>query len=246
MRCEMERSFSTGEGRALFGAEFSIDRVECIASAVLESPPELASRIAQAFFNSSPADAPIILATLFSDGDLETAHRIVVDASMAWDTELHSRIRGLMLNDIHHPGLLPCGEQRTSTRSAIELFDRYVAEGERAFRRDLVVLPGTLAFDKFMLMEIDGSSYLRIGGRFHRDILQSTIQEFSNCGARKSACRLAPRGGGMIDVDGDRLLVFGESSEFGRADLRRVQRLILQTRPEVEVVVRYGSSPPRA
>lgn len=228
------------------GSDFSVNRIEYVVAAVLESPLELASSVARAFLEKNPSEAPTVLAALFSDGDVETAHRIRVDAALAWNDDFARHVRGLLLNDRKHPGLLPCPEQRSPSESVLDLFERYVAEGERAFRRDPVVLPRPLAFDKFMLMEVDGTSYLRIGGKFHRDILESTRREFSSCGAKKSASQIAPRGGGMINVDSGQVLVFGESSEFGRADLRRVQGLLAQAIPEAEVIVRYGSTRPRA
>ena len=242
----MERRVSADQGRALSGMNFSIERLEIVAATLLDSPVDVASSVARAFIERNPAEALTILATLFSDGDVETAHRIRVDAAVVWNEQVCAHVRGLILNDREHPGLLPCREQRTPSENVLELFERYVAEGERAFRRDPVVLPRPLSFDKFMLMEVDGESYLRIGGRFHRDIVDSTRREFSACGAKKAAFRIMPRGGGMINVDSGQLMVFGESSEFGMADLRRVQTLLARACPEAEVVVRYGSTRPRA
>lgn len=233
----MEVNISAADRSRLLGADFSTDRLESVAGAVLELPPENASQIAQLFFERHASQAPVVLAMLFSVGDLETAHRIVLDAKIAWEAPLQSNILALIVSDLAQPGLLPCGEQRSPDKRALALYDRYIQEREGAFHRDSVVLPPDFESEKFMLMEVKGTLYLRVGGRFHRDIMQATVSEFSECGAKKSAARIASRGGGLLESYDGRLFVYGDSTEFGKADMQQARQLIAAARPEAEVAI---------
>lgn len=215
-----------------------MQRLESVAGALLELSPDLASSVAAEFYRAHPEDMPLVLGALFSVSDLETAHRLIVDLGINWAEPLQLHIRGLILNDISHEGLLPCREQRAPSHSALELYERYLKLGAELFRREPVLLPNEFVWEKFMLMEVNDGLYLRAGGRHHQDNVSSMIRELLDCGQIKSACKVTPQGGGLLMRDNDKLILFGESQQYGRADMGRAQELLASTVPGVTVTVR--------
>ena len=222
---------------AIFGASFSYARVEAVVSAVLESPPQLAAQIAAQFCSASPDTLPVVLAAVFSQRDVETPHAILVQTRVPWTGALQAAVRDLLVGDLENPGVLPCAEQRTVSEKAVELFDRYVLSGGSMLSREPVLLP-IQDVQKFMLLEINGELFFRAGGRFHRDIVSSTIREFLDGGLAKSASRVAPRGGGFVGLYRDGVCLFGESTDFGKANFPRVRELIASQVPNLPVAIK--------
>ena len=125
---------SVSDVATVLGREFSMQRLESVAGALLELSPDLASSVAAEFYRAHPEDMPLVLGALFSVSDLETAHRLIVDLGINWAEPLQLHIRGLMLDDIRQEGPLPCRDQRNASAGSIELYGRYLKLGADLFQ----------------------------------------------------------------------------------------------------------------
>lgn len=221
----------------LFGKEFSISSVEWVAEALLMAPPQLAAELAARHLETSRGSLPVLLATLFSQRDVETAHAVLVRTQVPWTGALQLEVRRLVIEDLQGSRALPCSGQRQHHASALALFERYVLMGTAAFACQPVVLP-TGSPVKFMFLEVNREPLFRAGGRYHKDILRATISELLDRGMAKAVTTVVPLGGGMIGLEGRGVCLFGESQDFGRADFERVRELIGRHAPNVPVRIR--------
>jgi hypothetical protein len=218
----------------IFGKEFSYNRLEAVVSAVLESPPTMAAHVAGQFLEQSSDKFPILLATLFANKDVETAHRILCETRIPWSGTLQLEVRALLIQHNRDASTLPLFNGMPVMPAALQLFERYLLEGEDVLTRAPVVLPAGDT-TKFMLMRINDCLFFRAGGRYHRDIISSTIREFLDSGLSKSATTVAPLGGGHIGPLNNGVCIYGESTDYGKADFRRVKELLLSSIPNLEV-----------
>lgn len=218
----------------ILGREFAFNRTESVVSAVLELPAHCAAQAAKTFLESQPDQLAVLLASLFSQCDVETSHRVLCESRLPWTGRLQLEVRELLLEDLHGISSLPCAEMRQARPGAIALFERYILEGHAVLQRDPVVLPVSDE-EKFMLLDINGGLYFRAGGRFHRDIVSNTIKEFLDSGLTKSACTVVPLGGGKVTPLKGGVCIFGESTDYGKADFPRVKGLLVEHIPNLEV-----------
>lgn len=230
----MVRVSETHDLSSILGREFSFSRIDAVVSAVLELPAPIAAHVAQKFLESQPDKLAVILASLFSQCDVETSHRVLCESRLPWTGRLQLEVRELLMRELGGEGALPCGDERQCRPESLGLFERYVLVGSSALRRDAVVLPISEE-QKFMLLNIGGELYFRAGGRFHRDIVASTIKEFLDSGLLKSAYNVAPMGGGKVSPLDGGVCIFGESSDYGKADFPRVKALLVENIPNLEV-----------
>ena len=216
------------------GDSFSTDRERTVISAVLESPPQLAAQIAQPFLEHNPGRIAIVLATLFSHHDLETAHAVLSISGFAWSVDLQSNVRQLVIMELQQVGTLPCIEQRQPSEVSLRLLDRYIDNGAAAFAQESVVLSSKDS-EKFMLIEIGGELFFRAGGPRHYDIIMTTKRECVEAGCLKRSSTVTPRGGGFVELYQEGIRLDGASGDYGYPDYPRVKELILSRIPNLLV-----------